>query len=280
MSITLSVINNKGGVGKTTSTACLGELLAFLGKKVLLIDMDPQGNLSMIYGGYYDDSNDGSEPTHKNIADLFLHRYQSAEDVNSVIYPTRIDNLFLLPATHRHVHTPDVLSRKTTANNFIVLKRALDKIKEEYDYILIDNAPANNIMTVNSLMSSDLVISPIRTEGFSYEGLVNTMQTILEIKEDHCIDNLEFRGAFFVQVNPKTNVYKVLKENYQNELKDKLLPTAIRSDIKISECETNLVSFLDYASSSNAMLDYCHLLLDLNILDVPTANALKQGMNF
>lgn len=280
MSIILSVVNNKGGVGKTTSTACLGELLAFLGKKVLLIDMDPQGNLSMLYGGYYDDSEDGFEPLHKNIADLFLHRYQTIEEMNSIIYPTRIKNLYLLPATHRHVHTPEILARKTTANNFIVLKRAINQIKNNYDYILIDNAPANNIMTVNSLMTSDLVISPVRTEGFSYEGLVSTMQTILEIKEDHCIDTLKFGGAFFTQVNPKTNVYKVLKESYENELKDKLLPTAIRNDIKISECETNLISFLDYAASSNAILDYSHLLLNLNILDTQTANALKRGIEF
>lgn len=279
MALTISIVNNKGGVGKTTSTACLGELLAYLGKRTLLIDMDPQGNLSMIYGGYYDDSQDiYSEPTHKNIADLFRERYQSAEQMEQIIYPTSIDNLYLLPATHRHIHSPEILARKTTGNNFVVLKRALDKIKEQYDYILIDNAPANNIMTVNSLMASELVISPVRTEGFSYEGLANTIQTILEIKEEHCIDNLELRGVFFTQVNPRTSVFKSLKESYGSELQEKLL-TAIRSDIKIPECETNMTSFLECASTSNAILDYCHLLLDLQILDKATEAALRQGLN-
>ena len=85
--ITLSMINNKGGVGKTTSTACLGELLAFLGKNVLLVDMDPQGNLSMLYGVYYDDrEEDSTTPKYPNIADLFSHRFREKEQVESVVY--------------------------------------------------------------------------------------------------------------------------------------------------------------------------------------------------
>lgn len=270
-----SVVNNKGGVGKSTSVACFGEILALIGKKVLLVDTDPQGNLSMLYGGYYDDSKDEGEPQYKNIAELYKHRYRTAKEMNEIIYPTQIPNLFLLPATPRHNNTETNIMLNRTGNNSVILKKALATIKDDYDYIIIDNAPANNILTVNNLVASDLVIVPVRTEGFSYQGLQVILNALNSIKDEYELDNLEFGGVFMTQTENNTNVYKSLCEAYGEELADKFLKTPIRKDTLIQQCETEMKPILSYASKSNAVLDYFKLILELGILDEESSKLLK-----
>lgn len=276
--ITLSMINNKGGVGKTTSTACLGELLAFLGKKVLLVDMDPQGNLSMLYGVYYDDrEEDSTTPKYPNIADLFSHRFREKEQVESVVYKTDKDNLSIIPATHRHNNTISIVSQKTSGNNAVILKRALDTIKAQYDYILIDNAPADNLMTVNSMMVSNYVYIPAETDAYSYKGVQQTIQTILEIKEDHYIDSLQLGGVFLTKAEIATNNFKKWQEIYQQEIGDLFLKTPIRKDVKIKEKISELAPMLQGNAGSNAISDYAALLIEMHILDAETEQILRLG---
>lgn len=275
MAITISFINNKGGVGKTTSTACIGELLAFLEKRVLLVDMDPQGNLSMLYGLYYDDREDDN-PKHQNIAELFSHRFREKEKVEEVIYKTNNDNLSIIPATHRHNGTISVISQKTSGNNAVILKRALDTIKDDYDYILIDNAPADNLMTVNSMMTSNYVFVPAETDAYSYKGVQQTVQTILEIKEDHYIDQLQLGGVFLTKAETTTNNFKKWQETYEKEMEGLFLKTPIRKDVKIKEKISDLAPMLQ-GTGSNAISDYGELLLEMNILDDETEKILRLG---
>ncbi len=281
MSKVISIINNKGGVGKTTSCACIGEILAFLGKKVLLVDIDPQGNLSMLYGGYYDDSNDGPEPKHKNIAELFKYRYKTADEMHQIIYEASPDKnsylnrLHILPATHRHEKSAHEVTSNLTGNNFVILKRGIDAIQDEYDYIIIDNAPANNILTVNSMMTSDLVYIPVCTEGFSYQGLQTTMKSIMDIKSDYCLDRLVFGGVFITQSRANTNVYKGLSESYADEFKDKFFKSTIRLDTVIQDCESKMIPLLSCAKKSAAVADYFKLVEELKILDKKTEKLLR-----
>lgn len=277
---TISIINNKGGVGKTTSTSIISELLAYLGKKVLVVDLDQQSNLSMMLGKYAEDSeevlNGAAAPDVLNISDLFKHRYRSREDVLAVISRTGIPNLEIIPSSKRHKNTGLNITANQTGNNNIILKKALAEIKEEYDFILIDNAPANDVLTVNSMFASDLVLVPVRVEGFSYKGLLETLDTILYIKEEHFIESIEFAGVFITQAEPNTNIYKGIMENYREELGEKFLRTAIRKDIKVSEIETNFRPVLEYCPNTNVVFDYAKLILELGLLDKETEEQLKQ----
>lgn len=279
---TISIVNNKGGVGKTSSTGFLAELLAFLGKRVLVVDLDQQSNISMMLGHYVLDSSAviaGMEnPAEPNIAELFKYRYRTREEVLCLIYPTSIPGLDILPASKRHKQTPTILFANSTGNNNIILKKALSSIKNDYDFILIDNAPANDILTVNSMFASDLVYVPVRLEGFSYEGLRETIDTIKYIKEEHDLDTVSFGGAFLTQVETNTNIFKGLKENYEEELCERFLTTPIRKDVKVNEVETKFMPILDYCPNTNAVFDYAGLLLEMNILDEEAACLLSKSI--
>lgn len=268
---TISLINNKGGVGKTTSTGFIAQIMAYLGCRVLVVDLDQQSNLTMMLGRYMEDTQEIlsgiTAPEERNISDLFKYRFRDAEDMNTVIRQTDITNLDILPSSKRHKNTPMLVASNETGNNNIILKKALAPIKDNYDFILIDNAPANDVLTVNSLFASDMALVPVRLEGFSYKGLKETIDTIYYIKEEHDIENIQFAGTFITQAEPNTNIYKSIRENYQNELYQKFFNTCIRKDVKVCEVETNYCPVLDYCPNSNAVYDYCRLILELNILD-------------
>lgn len=277
--ITISIINNKGGVGKTSSTAIFAELMAFLSLKVLCIDLDEQSNLSMLLKCYEEDSQrviDGIEaPKKYNVSDLFKYRFREKEEVKQLIRKTAIENLYVIPSSKRHKNTLAYIAANETGNNNIILRKALAAVKEEFDFILIDNAPASNILTVNSIFASDYIITPVRAEGFSYKGLRETIETVAYIKEEHDIENVNFLGTYITQVETNTKIFKELRETYNEELGIKFLNTPIRKDIKVSEMETIFQSLLSYAPSTNAIFDYSHLLLELNILSKEKADMLR-----
>lgn len=278
----ISIVNNKGGVGKSTSTGFISQLLAFLGKRVLAVDLDQQSNLSMLLGHYILDSPAviaGTEsPAEPNIADLFKYRYRTKEDVINLIYPTTIPGLDILPASKRHKQTPIILFANSSGNNNIILKKALATVKDNYDFIIIDNAPANDLLTVNSMFASDLIYVPVRLEGFSYEGLRETIDTVCYIREEHDLTSVALGGVFITQVETNTNIFKDLKGNYEEELSDKFLLTPIRKDVKVSEIETEFKPILEYCPNTNAVFDYANLLLEMNILDDAAQHLLAQSI--
>lgn len=279
----ISIINNKGGVGKTTSAAIISEILAYLGRKVLVVDLDQQSNLSMMLGQYREDSdaviNGIAAPDSPNIAELFRYRFRTAPEVAGAVCPTTIPGLDIIPSSRRHKNTQLHITSNQTGNNNIILKKALDCIRNSYDYILLDNAPASDILTVNSMFASDLVIVPVRVEGFSYKGLQETLETILYIREEHGIDSLRFKGAFITQAETNTNIFKGIQENYKSELGAHFLNTAIRKDIKICEIETNYIPILQYCADTNAVFDYSKLILELGILDDASRQILAASIN-
>ncbi|MBO5093185.1 MAG: AAA family ATPase [Lachnospiraceae bacterium] len=279
----VSIVNNKGGVGKTTSTGILAQLLAYLGKKILIVDMDPQCNLSMMFDCFDRESPEIirglSAPNTLNIADLFKYRYRTAEEMHAVIRHTKIHNIDIIPASKRHDNTVvDILLRQT-GNNNIILKRALSVIRSEYDYIIIDNAPAKDVLAVNSLFASDQVYIPVRLENFSYEGLRETLDSIIFIKEEHDIDSLNFGGAFITHSETNTISYRSAAENYAETLGNKFFRTSIRKDIKISEIEKCFRPILEYCPNTNAVFDYSNLLLEMKILDEHSESILRRSIS-
>lgn len=280
--ITISIINNKGGVGKTSSTAILAELMAFLGLRVLCIDLDEQSNLSMLFKCYEEDNQkviEGIEvPVQQNISDLFKYRFRDKEQIEAIVQKTAIENLYVIPSSKRHKNTLTYIAANETGNNNTILRKALNAIKDEFDFILIDNAPASNVLTVNSIFASDYILTPVRAEGFSYKGLKETIETIAYIKEEHDIENANFLGTYITQVETNTKIFKELKESYSEELGIKFLSTPIRKDIKVAEMETIFQSLLSYAPNTNAIFDYAVLLLELNILPQEKARMLKAAI--
>lgn len=280
--ITISIINNKGGVGKTSSTAILAELMAFLGLRVLCIDLDEQSNLSMLFKCYEEDNQkviEGIEvPVQQNISDLFKYRFRDKEQIKAIVQKTAIENLYVIPSSKRHKNTLTYIAANETGNNNTILRKALNTIKDEFDFILIDNAPASNVLTVNSIFASDYILTPVRAEGFSYKGLKETIETIAYIKEEHDIENANFLGTYITQVETNTKIFKELKESYSEELGIKFLSTPIRKDIKVAEMETIFQSLLSYAPNTNAIFDYAVLLLELNILPQEKAQMLKAAI--
>lgn len=280
--ITISIINNKGGVGKTSSTAILAELMAFLGLRVLCIDLDEQSNLSMLFKCYEEDDQkviEGIEiPVQQNISDLFKYRFRDKEQIKAIVQKTAIENLYVIPSSKRHKNTLTYIAANETGNNNTILRKALNTIKDEFDFILIDNAPASNVLTVNSIFASDYILTPVRAEGFSYKGLKETIETIAYIKEEHDIENANFLGTYITQVETNTKIFKELKESYSEELGVKFLGTPIRKDIKVAEMETIFQSLLSYAPNTNAIFDYALLLLELNILPQEKAQMLKAAI--
>lgn len=214
----------------------------------------------------------------QNISDLFKYRFRDKEQIEAIVQKTAIENLYVIPSSKRHKNTLTYIAANETGNNNTILRKALNTIKDEFDFILIDNAPASNVLTVNSIFASDYILTPVRAEGFSYKGLKETIETIAYIKEEHDIENANFLGTYITQVETNTKIFKELKESYSEELGVKFLGTPIRKDIKVAEMETIFQSLLSYAPNTNAIFDYALLLLELNILPQEKAQMLKAAI--
>ena len=279
----ISIINNKGGVGKTTSTAFFGEILSLFGKRILLVDTDESAYLSVLFNKFQNDSRNvlnGMEPPQQhNISEIFKCRYREEKDVSLSVYNIH-KNLDIIPSSKRLSVIPDLLLLQSKANNLnnnIILKRALRCISDRYDYIFIDTAPRNDILIVNNLVASDYILIPVRSEGFSLKGLKEVLSKLAELKDEYDI-NAEFLGAFQTAVETRTNIYKDLDEEYRRMFGNKNLP-CIRKDIKVNEALTiaSRDNLIKYTAASNVLYDYCMLLLSLNILDYETEQLIKRA---
>ena len=279
MAITISIINHKGGVGKTTSTAILAELLAYLDKRVLLVDNDPQGNLTKMMGIAQEDTEAVAKGLSMSefytIHELYKFRYRTKEETERVIHPTYIQNVNIIPSTRRHSMTVTCLLVNSAGNINNILKKALDTVKEDYDYILIDNAPSTDVLTVNSYFATDEIVTPVRCEAFSYDGLKEILSKILYVKEEHDIDSICFKGVFITQAEPGTKLYRDIRKGYTQELGDRFLDTPIRKTVAIQEIETHFSPMLLYKPNNNAVFDYAELLLALDILNWEDSKKLR-----
>lgn len=281
----ISIVNNKGGVSKTTTTNLLATILSILGKRTLIVDCDESGNLSMSYNHFIDDPIsviDGmEEPKNQNIAELFRFRYRTKDDMRKVIYNTFNPWIDIIPSSKRHKHTPATIL-KSTGNNNIILKRALQAVRDDYDFILIDNAPGENILTVNSMFASDYVLVPIRLENYSYKGLRETLNSLNYIIEEHDLENLTFLGTFFTAVNPRTKAYKNMAAHGETDfssagMEGKFFKTYIHNDAKINDININFQSILNYPDSK-ALIDYAKLLLETGLLDDESTETLENAI--
>ena len=283
MAKVISVGSNKGGVGKTTTIRVEAEILAYLGYKVLVVDNDPQSNLSLLFNRYWEDTDAVvagiAQPDHENIADIFKYRFRDMESVVKTIYKTDIAGIDIIPSSNRHEVTHVNIAANRAGNNNIILKRAIKAIEHLYDYIFIDNAPAIDILTVNNMFAANFILIPVRTEKLSYKGLKETLRCLNNIIEEHDIENLHFLGAFLTQAEVRTKAYKNNRLDIEIALGEKFIKTAVRKDTAICDMNTDMLPLLQSKPNTNAIFDYSSMLIELGLLDQKAEDILRQSIS-
>ncbi|MBP3432012.1 MAG: ParA family protein [Clostridia bacterium] len=241
----IAFANQKGGVGKTTTCINVATYMALMDKKVLILDVDPQGNATSAVG-----INKTKEL--KTIYDLIGG--ESAYD--EVIQPTIIDNLFIIPSTvdlaGAEVELIQIPQREK------VIKRILDEIKDSYDFILIDCPPSLGLVTVNALTASDSIIVPIQCEFFALEGLTQLMNTIRLIKY-HLNPGLDIEGVVMTMKDKRYNLTNQVSNEIIKFFNKKVYLTTIPRNVRLAEAPSHGLPVALYDANSKGAEAYLSL---------------------
>ncbi|SDX00347.1 ParA family protein [Paenibacillus sp. CF384] len=245
MSKTIAITNQKGGVGKTTTSVNLGACLASLGKKVLLVDIDPQGNTTSGIGI------NKADVAHC-IYDVLINDVHPKDATCS----TNIEGLYIIPATIQlagaEIELVPTISREQR------LKKSLALVKNQYDYILIDCPPSLGILTINSLTASDSVIIPIQCEYYALEGLSQLLNTV-RLVQKHLNTTLQIEGVLLTMFDARTNLGIQVIEEVKKYFQQKVYQTIIPRNVRLSEAPSHGQSIITYDPRSKGAEVYLEL---------------------
>ncbi len=237
----ISFANQKGGVGKTTTTCAIAAGLKARGNRVLCVDLDPQSNLTFSVGAQADDCASIYDVLKGEVKPLFAVQRTDVFDI--------ISSNILLSGVE--------LEFTQTGREFL-LKEALSTLAPKYDYIFIDTPPALSILTVNAFTASDGIMIPMHADIFSLQGLAQLSETVEKVKT-YCNPKLKIEGIVLTKYNNRTLLSKEVMGTAQliaDELHTRLFKTTIRMSVAIMEAQTNQQSIFEYAPKNNAVLDY------------------------
>tara|TARA_B100000242_G_scaffold146820_1_gene104636 strand:- start:2264 stop:3028 length:765 start_codon:yes stop_codon:yes gene_type:complete len=238
----ISVANQKGGVGKTTTTVNLAASLGVLEKKVLLIDADPQANATSSLGLNNDDFE-------INIYQVFEH----IGDIKKSIIKTNSPNLFIIPS---HIDLVAVeIELVDKPNREMMLKNALSKVSDEFDYILIDCPPSLGLITLNALSASNSIIIPIQCEYFALEGLGKLLNTIKSIQKIHN-NLLEIEGMLLTMYDSRLRLSKQVVEEVKKHFYNMVFNTIISRNVRLGEAPSYGETIINYDASSKGANNY------------------------
>ena len=247
----ISLINQKGGVGKTTTSINLSASLALLNKKVLLIDLDPQCNTTTGIG------------LNKGEIDKSIYNVlNNTATIEESIIKTKYKNLYVLPASINLAGIDiEILDQSRNNSNFVKaeqLKLHIDKIKDKFDFIIIDCPPALGIITTNALTASDSVIIPVQCEFFALEGITQLLRAIMYTQQN-LNPKLSIEGVLLTMLDARTNLGIEVVEEIRSYFKDKVYNTIIPRLIRLTEAPSHGKPIIAYDPKSKGSEAYLNL---------------------
>lgn len=256
MSRIIAIANQKGGVGKTTTNVNLSACLAHLGKKVLTIDIDPQGNTT---SGLGIDKN----KIEKSIYDVLINGVPIRETINNTDY----DNLDIIVSkielAGAEIELVPMMARET------ILKKAVDQIKDDYDYILIDCPPSLGLITINALTAADTLLVPIQCEYYALEGLTQLLSTF-ELVRKNLNPHLEIEGVVLTMFDARTNLSIQVVDEVKKHFRNKVYTTIIPRNVRLGEAPSHGVPVIVYdpkCAGAEAYMELAQEMIDNEMED-------------
>ena len=261
----IAIANQKGGVGKTTTAMNLAAGLGVLEKKILLIDADPQANAT---------SGVGEDP--RNIRNGIYECLIGKVDPNNIIIKTKTPNLFLLPAhidlVGAELELVDIKERE------YLMKKMINKLKDDYDYIFIDCAPSLGLITLNSLTACDSIIIPIQCEYFALEGLGKLLNTI-KIVQQRLNKNLVIEGLLLTMYDTRLRLSNQVVEEVKTHFQDMVFKTIIHRNVRLGESPSFGETIIIHDATSKGAINYLNLASEILKRDEANKSEIQELVN-